>query len=375
MESWGGIALNCLKKGFLMLEYFFQNPPKTGDYIARKSEPDSEDKRVLLCGARGLGKSQMALNWAGDSELLYIDLDDIRILSINNELDKIPEFVHQNGVKTIIIDNAKKEIISSLESVIKKIDPKIRIAVATELRDIELNGFIKTAVYGLDFEEFVAFSRKNYDEKSLFSQFLASGNSVMASSGADINGVLKSLMASLGKKYMQILCLAAAQTHQPLNAFAIYKSLKAAQIAISKDAVYEAIKMLNERGIIEIVPEIATQMRGRIYLGDFGLLEPLSMQKDIKKRIINMVFCELKTLNQKIFYSDLADFIINERAILVMPFMAPELIALKTRKIAKSLQETGINKIQVISNAGELNLAQNGVKIEIMPFWRWAAAK
>ncbi|QCD51691.1 ATP-binding protein [Campylobacter sp. RM16192] len=360
-----------------ILNHIYNLPLKSIKFIDRKFSISSP--KILIIGPSGSGKTSLvidSLKRFKNEEKLYINLSDIRINS-EQILDSLADFLSENRqIKTLAIDNINSEI--QVNKITQILDKNLEnIILATDKKSINLPNFKILNLNYLDYEEFIAFFRKNFDEDTLFSQFLSHGRS-LASAFLDTSEVTESLQNSLKKNLneisINILRECAIFQGQNLSAHELYKNLKE-KMKISKDSVYGILNELEERGYISLVEKFnEPNSAKKLYFEDFGLRNALSFKKDFAKFFVNVVFCELFKFKEQVFYTKDFDFFLYKRklAILSIPFGDSDLIFLKFKKLHANLKELGANRLQVITmgNSGELSI--EGIKCEVVPFSRWA---
>lgn len=347
-----------------ILESLYQNPPKYREFLERKIQIQSP--KIILKGVNGSGKSSLILNHLSKFDnFLYIDLDDVRSLGVELNLD---EFIKAKGIKAVAIENLKEPI------TLPKCD---NIIISTDLNSLYMDGLDEVEILGLDYEEFMLFYHKNYEAKTLFSHFLNRGNLAFSPflSEFEIGGFLqKYIKSSKGELNTKILANIANFIHQPLNSYQIYKNLKF-HMKLSKDRLYQNIIELQDQNLIKTTKHISddTSLK-RVYFSDFALKSALSIHKDPKATIANMVFCELLKLKKEIKYSNQLDFIISDMnlGILILPFLPLELALLKAKKLSNYCDDLGIKRVDIISNSQSQIVKFDKITYNLMPFWQWA---
>lgn len=344
------------------LEFFYQNPPKLGNFITRKQ--NIEYKKTIISGSPFSGKTTLAIDFLYKFErFLYVDLNDLRLW--NDEiLVRIDEFVEKNKIEAICIDGMKKEMDFKCENIV----------LISEFKDLRIQGYANLELNGLDYEEFIAFYGKNYNQMTLYSHFLAIGNSPGSALGVQ-NYLKTALRARFSDLELRILSKISSEISQTFNAFKIYKELKL-EMKLSKDKFYETMEKLRLKGAIDYLQNLNSKAKfARIYFGDFALKYALNFEKDPSLVISNMAFCELKKLGESMFFTQEADFFIPnlKQVIIVAPFLAPEFAVLRIKRQIRRYIEMDAFHVIVISNANDENTAFEGVKISVTPFWRWAA--
>ncbi|ABK82301.1 ATP-binding protein [Campylobacter fetus] len=350
-----------------ILEYFYQNPPKNPKFIDRKTYFNGN--KIILQGAINSGKTALLIQYLEEfgQDFLYLNLEDIRVDFIPN----LNEFIKDKKIKAIGFDGVKNDFYTPC-----KCD---NIIISTTSNSFFIDKFTKVKLNGLDYEEFIAFYRKNYEAKTLFSHFLARGNGAKSAFLQDfeVSEFLQmKIKAYLGEQKAKILSKIAAYVHQPFNTHKIYKDLKETT-KISKDNIYRILSEFENENLINFVHHIDEKSSlKRVYFSDFGFKNALGYEKDPKKTVANMVFCELLKLENELFFSDEIDFFIPKKnlAILVIPFLPPEFIFLKFKKSINYYKNLGITKVEVISNSNNSNIAFEGIRCSVMPFWQWAVA-
>lgn len=353
------------------LEYFYQNPPKNPKILNRKINLDG--KKILLKGGINTGKTTFLIDFLekfGINRFLYLNLDDLRLSSKKVFLN-LNEFIDANNIIAIGFDGFMEDFDISCKCP--------NIIVSTINRDLKLDGFDEFHIRGLDYEEFISFYRKNYDARTLFSYFMTHGNGLKSPFLQDFE-IIQFLQLRLKSSYdllqLSILKELTAQVDETFNAYKVFKLLKQTK-KISKDRLYENITKFEKENMINLISNFDSRSKfKKLYFSDFSLKNVLSFQKDPKKIIANMVFCELLKLDCEIYFTREIHFYLPEKnsAILVIPFSDAKLIFLRFKKDLSYFKKLGINKIDVISNANEASSAIEGIRCNVMPFWQWATS-
>lgn len=355
-----------------ILNYFFENPPKLENFIPRKQSIDF--KYTLLSGSPFCGKTSLALNFLYKfDKFLYVNLGDIRLLDYEF-LKNLNDFVISKKLNAICIDKVESIQDQSFISNLQKICENI--VLISNQKDYNIDKFEKINLQGLDYEEFIAFYHKNYGEMTLFSHFLALGNSPKTAFLNSNNEYLKTMLKSkFDDIQIKILTQISDKISKPFNAYEIFKILKQ-NYKISKDRFYGDLAFLENYGIIKFSNDLNQKAKfRRIFFSDFALKSILGFEKNPNAIIANMVFCELQKLHEVIQFSEFSDFLLPNlhQAVISVPFLSSDLAILRAKKHIKYFLDLGIHKITIISNSGEIHTAHEGIKINIMPFWYWAA--
>lgn len=348
-----------------ILENLYQNPPKSREFLERKISINGF--KILIKGTNGSGKSSLILNHLNKFDnFLYIDLDDVRNFGI--DFNNLNEFIKAKNIKALAIENLKSKI---------ELPNCDNIIISSDLNSLHIDEFEEFEIFGLDYEEFILFYRKNYEARTLFSHFLIRGNlafSPFISEFETTAFLQKHIKASKGDLNSKILANIANFIHQPLNSFKIYKTLKT-HMKLSKDKLYQNITDLEDQNLIKTISHINDNIAlKRVYFSNFALKSALSLHKDPKTTIANMVFCELLKLKKEIKYSNQIDFIIPNinYGILILPFLPSELAILKAKKLSNYCNDLGLKKVDIISNSQSQIAKFEKITYNVMPFWQWA---
>lgn len=358
------------------LEFFYQAPLKAVKFIDRKFSITAP--KTLIIASEASGKTSLIyehLKSFKSEERLYINFADIRV-DPTEILQNLPAFLHANpAIKILAADNISSQEEASQISLIAQNLPNC--IIATDQKNINLQGFSRLILGLLDYEEFIAFFPKNFDEAQLFSHYLLHGKSPSSAflDPNDVTQILQNrLKSQLSQNNLQIIKECAALVGQNFSAHEIYGTLKQ-RMKISKDSVYGGISELENRGFIAYAAKFGEPNAAkRLYFCDFALRNALNLKKDFARLFANVVFCELDKFSEPIFYTKEFDFFLAKRkiALLCIPFSDSDLIFLKFKKLHANLKNLGINRLQVISVANSGELVIQGIKCEILPFTRWA---
>jgi len=353
------------------LENLYANQPKSRTFFERKVEVSGA--RILLKGSVCCGKKELTKHYlAGFKRSFFIDLDDLRNQNLN--LSNLDKFVAKNGIEAVGISGLKTPVKVACKNVI----------FTTTRRDLKLfdgeNGgenFREFQIYGLDYEEFISFFKKNFDAKTLFSFFLKMGNfphSAISENASD-QTLQETIKANFSPLEVEILREIATQNGEFLNVMALYKRLKE-RVKISKDTLYNAIYKFENEFVVSLVGSVKGGKFSRIYLNNFALKHALTFDKNPKNTIKNMVFCELAKFGE-LFFSDVVDFFVPNLhvAVKVEPFLDADFVVLWFKKNLPHFKALGVRKVEVVSNATTHKFAFEGVTCEILPFWEWSVLR
>ncbi|MDR2081348.1 MAG: ATP-binding protein [Campylobacteraceae bacterium] len=345
-----------------ILEILYDNPPKTRGILPRKYEITA--KKTALYGPRFSGKSSIIIDYLGKfsrKEMLYIDFSDMRV-----EADKIKQlqnFIEKNGIKIVVLEHFDFQC-----SV-----PNAEEVILSSVKKLNIDGFAELFVPLLDFEEFVSFNfdKKHQNIEGIFALFEKNGAYPQAAFGGMDAKQMQMLLQIYAQKILQNIAPLQAQT---LSVHKLYKLLKP-NIKLSKDTIYAKIAQFENEHLIYFLSKFdKAGADKKLYFADFALKNMLSFEKDFILKFQNIVFCELIKKAEQIFYTNMLDFYLPKRslAIICTPFLQPELINRRFKKLSKELKSLDITSLQAITLGSEGKYKDGGLTCELIPFWEWA---
>jgi hypothetical protein len=301
----------------------------------------------IIIGAKGVGKTFLILDFLKDfkGKFIYIDLNDPREKRL--DLSSYDLVIIENYNKFFPLPNTTTFL--------------------TSIKDINIRGFKKIELKGLDFEEYFSFDRHQSITHS-FNYFLSDGNMPELLFLDDFfkakklqdnfnlmpydKDILKFLFTHIGEKF---------------SLYQIYQILKKTK-KISKDKFYDEIAKLQKEKVIFFVDKFnSLKAPKKVFSYNFGYKNALTYDKNVLGILENMVFLEL---DDEVYYLDKATFYLPEadKVILVYPFMTEEQLVEKLKKLPKNLGET----VEVVTISNEFEIKYKDKKVEVKPFWMWA---
>ena len=344
-----------------------ENPKK---FYINERKVKNYARNSVIFGGHKCGKSFIILNHLFEykkEEFLYIDFDDIRVVS-DISFESCVEFCKQKNIQILAIENCNFTPfpVNGLEIIIGSNKP------------ISVENFEKIQVLPLDFEEFISFSQKQDEPSHIFSLFLRDGNlpqKVGKNEFSKLKITQETISTISTNATKQKLFLYMCQNGGlKLTLLLMYNSLKGST-KISKDSLYKFAGELEEEGAVYFVEKFG-QLNGakKIYLYDFSMIAATTYKKEPHRVFENMVFLELAKQNQEIYYDDGIDFLMadNARAVIARAFATKEAVASKMSKLIRRLQTYEIELLEIVTMGSEFAFEYEGVSVEALPFWVWA---
>jgi predicted AAA+ superfamily ATPase len=348
-----------------VLEILYDNPPKISGFLPRKYEITA--KKTVLYGPAFSGKSFIIIDYLGKfsrKELLYIDFSDVRV-DIRS-LKSLQSFIDKNNIRIIVLEHFDFQCAI----------PEAEEVILSSVARLEIDGFHELFVPLLDFEEFVSFNfdKKHQNIEGIFTLFEKNGTYPQMALGGTEAKQVQTILQMYAKNSFTMLKNIALFQAQILSVHKLYELLKP-NIKLSKDTIYATISRFENEYLIYFVDRFDKRGAGKkLYFADFTLKNILTFEKDFILKFQNIIFCELIKKTGQIFYTLTLDFYLPKHslAILCIPFLQPELINRRFKKLSKELKSLGITNLQVITLGNEGKYKDEGLTCELIPFWEWA---
>ncbi len=348
------------------LQTLYEKPPSTSNFVPRKY--NIKHPKTLLLGSKKSGISSIIIDFLSTKEIknyLYINLDDIRLNGY--DFKKIPTFLEQKNIQTLVIENYKANFIL----------PNIKnIILSSNDLSLKLQGFNLLRVDGLNFEEFIGFSQRSFNTEHIFNIYAKIGTfpkSSQLNSYENRQYLQEIIKLNLRDEISQkLFCTLAKHQAQPYSLFKAYSELKT-NMKISKDKLYKSAVELEKKSLLSFVEKFSSPRScKKIYLHNFAFKNSVSLERDFTKRFENMIFSQI--LHEQLYYTDELHFYLPNAnlALLATPFLPPELIVRRFKKLLLNLKKLNVTHFQAITLGNEGAYSQDGIKCEIVPFWEWA---
>lgn len=351
------------------LEFWGENFEKNGNFLDRKISLC--EGKTLLKGGTKVGKTTLAKQFLSRFDApFYFNFNDIRNEGVS--LKKAVEFVKLSKFDAVCLDGVAG--VEENEPLLQQLSCQ-NLVVITQERQAGLQGFESVELFGLDYEEFIAFFAKNYDAKTLFTQFMKRGNlpNFALLDLAKTASLQELLRANFSPNELSVLQLLATQIDATLNAYQIYEELKS-RAKISKSFVYATLQKAQTNYLLALLPSFEGG-KAKPYFYNFALKNALSLHKNPKSLIKNMLFCELVGFDEVFFTKELDFFIPQEKiAVKVEPFLDEGFVKLWFKKNLAHFKKLDLSRVVVVSNFGEGEFESEGVRCEISSFWGFLAS-
>ncbi len=305
-------------------------------------------KNTLITGPKRVGKTFLVFNFLQNfkGKYKYIDFSDYK--------EKNFDF---SDVDLVIYDNFDFSA---------PIPPITTFIITNENIDIE--GFEKIELNGLDFEEFFAFE-KAANINQIFDKFLRLGNFPRIFNEEYFKDEYLKETFELLPYNKKILAFFFSHIGEKFTLYQIYQILKK-EMKISKDSFYKEVNnLIKNRVIFELNKFNSPKSPKKFYSYNFAFKNILTNRKNIQYTFENIIFLEMNKKN--VFYKDTLTFYLpdEDRGILVLPFANEEVVEEKLKKV------TDVKKVDVITISNEFEVENKKFEVEVIPFARWTFAE
>ncbi len=350
-----------------LLEILYAQEFKTTTFYPRKQS--ITHPKTLLIGPKKSGKTTLVLDHLSQAQkgsFLYIDFADLRV---NQAIFfGLPNFLTKNNIRLLVLDNFDFSF---------KI-PDCENVIVTTHQAKSIAGFATQKIYPLDFEEFIAFEKRQMNIEAIFNDYADAGTyPVMAQSSKEHRiKNFQNLITLMCETPLEFTIFQKYALSQGLivSSFSLFNEIKLFH-KVSKDKFYANVKKLQEENMIFLVEKYQVPRADKkVYLIDFAIKSVLTFDKDFIKRFENIIYLELFKGGERVYYTDLIDFYIPDtsKAVIALPFLPLPMIKTKLERIEKELEKYQIKKIEIITLESEGAFTYKHMDVEILPFWSWA---
>ena len=349
-----------------LLEFYYENPPTNENYIERKLKlPDSN--YINLCGARGCGKSAFILEYISqnDKKVLYIDLEDPKLLMQTYDTLPIDEFIQEYHIDEVILDHYTDELELQL--------PKVNKIITVSRIPTQINNFEIVRLYPLDYEEFLAFEHSGYDNIA-FNHFLKVGTlpfSALYQKSLSLNLKLFFQHQFIENEQSLMLILSRYNT-QPLTTHQIYSYTKE-YFKISKDSVYRMIKQLQQEGVIYFIDNAIKRSGKKLIVYDFALAKYLSTQHSFSTNFDALIAMSLIKHTKEFKTFGIYGYLTSSQELIISaPFESEESTWVKSQNLYSLYKKHSISKVTIITVANSFHFKIENLIFEAIPYTEWS---
>ena len=328
------------------------------------------EAKTILYGPPRCGKSYLIYDYLSNfskEEYLYIDLNDFRN-DFNEIKNFIDEFIIEKNIKVLVLENFFLQF---------KL-PKCESIIISSQKNLDLKGYSKLNIQGLDFEEYLLHDTKHQNLTSSFNYFLKYGNLPEIISKDEMGKIsrLQEILTlnSKDKTELEALKLLFVFVDEKKSINQLFTTLKK-NIKISKDRFYELCKSYEENGLIFFLKKYNHEKAiKKLYCYNHAFINALSHNKKFKNEFANMVFLELNKEKEEIFYTDKIDFYLplQNKAIIANPFFNSFLGKNFIRKLNVIIEELNLKQVYIVTISNNEVIKHKNCEINILPFYEWA---
>ncbi len=305
-------------------------------------------QNTLITGPKRVGKTFLVFNFLKNfkGKYKYIDFSDYK--------EKEFDF---SDIDLVIYDNYDFSV---------PLPPVTTFVISN--KNIDIKGFEKIELKGLDFEEFFAFE-STININQCFDRFLRLGNFPRIFNEEYYRDEYLKETFELLPYNKKILKFFFSHIGEKFTLYQIYQILKK-EMKISKDTFYSITnELLHNRIIYEVNKFDSPKSPKKFYSYNFAFKNILTNRKNIQYTFENIIFLELN--KKDVFYKETLTFYLpeEERGILVLPFADEEVAKEKLKKV------TNVKKVDIITISNEFELKHKKFEVEVIPFWRWRFAE
>ncbi len=353
-----------------LLEILYAQEFKKPSFYPRKFS--FTEKKTLLYGPKKSGKTTIIYDYLSTRKkgtFLYMDFADLRLSQAI--LFGLPNFLVTHNITLLILENFDFSF---------KIPPSPEVIITTTTPR-HLEGFTQAVLYPLDFEEFIAFERRQSTIESTFNDYATWGTypAVILAHKEGFTKFFQDHIQLICQNPLEFTILRqfALSQGERISAFTLFHEIKVFH-KISKDKFYAILKKLQEEQTLFLIEKFqAPKADKKVYLIDFAIKSVLTFEKDFIKRFENIIFLELMKSREEVYFTDLLDFYLphHDRAIMAMPFLPLSIIKNKLSRLESELKKYKIQTLTILTLEHEEHFYHDKLSVEVLPFWDWALAR
>jgi len=348
-----------------LLEEFFEHPPQIENFVPRKVSLDGKE-HINLYGPRGCGKTTLALAYIqqSDNNILYIDLEEPKLLMQTYDTLPIQEFIDEYDIDELILDHFEEELSIEL--------PKVNRIILISNIALNKNEFLPKKMLLLDFEEFLAFDYHNSSSIALNHFFKTGTLPITAKYQKSIHTHLKLFFQNNFSDQEQtlLLILAKYNTHH-LTTNQIYTYAKE-YFRVSKDFVYTAIKRFQQEEIIYMLDNQIKRSGKKLIMYDFAFAKYLSTTHSFINSFDTLIAISLIKHQIHIKAFGLFGYITDNELFIPAPFESEENIWRKSQNQFNLYKKHKIQKVTIITVANNFKFDIDKIEFEAIPFTEWS---
>ena len=262
-----------------------------------------KDAYTILLGPPKSGKSYLIYDYLSNEKeesYLYIDFDNFK--NTNITFNEIEDFIKEKNIEILVLENFdfSFEIPFCNSVVISTSTPK------------KIDGFETLIVMPLDFEEYLLHDHKHQNITSSFNQFLKYGNLCEIINIEDfskeqrLQDIIK--LYAKNETELYILRLLFSQIDEKKSVFQLFTIMKK-EHKISKDKFYETCKKFQDNFLVFFISKYESlKAVKKLYAYNHAYLPSITHNKKFKNEFSNMIFLELFSKKEEIYYLDNIDF-------------------------------------------------------------------
>jgi len=349
------------------LEIIYENKIQFPLFLERKYK--ITNPFTIIKGPKLSGKTYLIYDYLQsnkDNDYLYIDMSDLKDLQL--DYSKLQKYINTMNIKILVIENFDYSFnLPKVDSII------ISTSIYMSIDNYELLN-----VMPLDFEEYLAFDTKHQNTTNSFNSFLKYGNIAEIIDYKDVKKAKRNKevvqLVNANTTSNKILELLIKNSGQIKSAFWLFTVLKKTN-KISKDFFYKQIKEYELNNTIMFCPKYnSPKSTKKLFCYNHAFIDTVTYNKNFSFVFSNIIYLELFTKYENIYYDDGIDFYIEDEKtiILSIPFYNSMLLSNITAKILKSIEHLPCTNIYIVTISNQDSIFLNDIPCEIIPFYEWA---
>jgi predicted AAA+ superfamily ATPase len=353
-----------------ILESFFSEKVQNRIFFPRKQSlpPDGS---FWLYGARGTGKTALVIDYLSvrDADTwLYIDCQDPTFVLEDLRVEELEHFADEEGIETIVLDHYYDGFMEPL--------PRVKACIVVS-REPPRFGLQAIELYGLDYEEFLAFG-SDVSATRTFNRFLKVGTlpAIAREERATFLPVMRTFFWSgFSEDEGRLMLVLSRFQGRRVTAHRLYTYARES-FRISKDWLYRTLKRFEEEKLLFWIDDPITRGGRKMFLYDYALSAYLHRGQSFGITFESMMVLSLIKHGVAFVALGQHGYRIGEHHLIIAaPFVAEESAWHSAYERLRTYRQLAIERVTFVTVSNRYRFELGGIVFEGILFYEWSVVQ
>jgi predicted AAA+ superfamily ATPase len=350
-----------------ILDAFFNERIRNRRFHQRKITLPEEGS-FWLYGARGTGKTVLIIDYLqtrADGTWLYIDCQDPTFALEDISVEDLESFAQSETIRTIVLDHYYDGFLARL--------PRISQCIVVS-RDAPCMGMDGYELFGLDYEEFLAFGSDPTPARS-FNRFLKVGTlpALAREESATLPPTMRQFFwGAFSEDESRLMLILARFQGRRVTANRLYTYARES-FRISKDWLYRTLKAFEAEKILFFIDDPLTKGGRKMFVYDYALAAYLHRGQSFGITFESMIVLAL--IKHRIPFVALGNYgyrLSNDHLVVPSPFVAEEAAWRTAYEQLRAYRKHGIRRVTLVTVSNHYRFVLGGITFEGIGFYAWS---